>query len=286
MKIISAVGLVIFLASPASEADPAYKLIFSDEFNTDGPIDPNKWVPEVGFKRNSEDQYYRAENLSQSGGNLAITAKREQFPNPQYKQGSSDWKQNRKHASWTSGSMNTAGKFDFLYGRIECRAKVSNLPGTWPAIWTVGGGKWPSTGEIDIMENYGGNILANFAYAGGGRFNAVWDSKKTKVSSFPPGWVNDFHIWTLEWASDKAVILLDGVELNSFDPSIKNRPGSDYNPGVAPFQTFSQLLWLNLAIGGKAGGSTAALPDETHYLVDYIRVYQKADAAGTKPSGK
>jgi hypothetical protein len=34
------------------------------------------------------------------------------------------------------------------------------------------------------------------------------------------------------------------------------------------------MLWLNLALGGNAGGSTTNLPDSTVYLVDYIRVYQ------------
>ena len=71
MKAKTAVALFILLSSPVSfsetadsgfEPGVAYTLIFSDEFNTDGPIDPKKWVPEVGFKRNEEEQYYRAEN--------------------------------------------------------------------------------------------------------------------------------------------------------------------------------------------------------------------------------
>ena len=256
----------------------AYDLIFSDEFNAAGPIDLNKWTPEVGFRRNNETQYYRAENLSQAGGNLVVTAKREQFPNANYDPSSSDWRLNRQYASWTSGSITTVNSFDFLYGRIECRAKVTNLTGTWPAIWTVGGGEWPATGEIDIMENYGGKILANFAYAGNSRWTAVWDSAYVNVSSFPSGWANSYHVWELEWSPAQAAILLDGAVINTFDPATKNLAGSYAYPGQAPFQTFGQLLWLNLAIGG-AGGSTTALPDETVYLVDYIRVYQGKVAA-------
>ena len=251
-----------------------YELIFSDEFNTDGPIDTTKWTPEVGFMRNYEDQYYRAENLSQAGGNLVITAKREQFLNANYDPNSSSWTQNRQYASWTSGSILTSNSFDFLYGKIVCRAKVTNLTGTWPAIWTVGGGEWPAAGEIDIMENYGGKILANFAYSGSGRWTAVWDSAYVNVSSLGSGWVNDYHIWELDWSPNLATILLDGVVMNTFDPSTKNLSGSYGYPNQAPFQQFGQMLWLNLAIGGHAGGSTAALPNETIYLVDYIRVYQ------------
>ena len=259
---------------PLPVATGDYELIFSDEFNTVGSIDLTKWKPEVGFKRNNEDQYYRAENLSQDGDHLVITAKREQFLNANYELGSSDWRKSQQYASWTSGSIQTVDSFDFLYGKIECRAKVTNLTGTWPAIWTVGGGEWPATGEIDIMENYAGKILANFATAANGRWTAAWDSASVQVSSYPAGWVDDFHTWELIWEPGSASILLDGVTLNTFTPSTLNSAGSYAHPGVAPFQTFGQLLWLNLAIGG-AGGDPSGLPNETVYLVDYIRVYQR-----------
>lgn len=274
--------------------DTDYQLIWSDEFNGNGAIDTTKWVNERGFQRNNEEQYYLPENLIQKDGNLVITGIREQYANENYNPSSSDYRKNREYANWTSGSIYTKGKFDFLYGRVECRAKITNLTGTWPAIWTVGQvageqsygdpdlftgcqtSEWPAAGEIDIMENYGGKILGNFAVAAQNRWTAKWDGRSVDVADFnDPNWVDKYHTWTLDWTEDKLRIFVDGIFVNEMNSNVANHSSAYACPGSAPFQNAPQALWLNLALGGNAGGSTANLPDSTVYLVDYIRVYQK-----------
>ena len=55
--------------------------------------------------------------------------------------------------------MVTKNKADWLYGRVEIKAKLPKGRGTWPAIWMLptdnAYGGWPNSGEIDIMEHVG-----------------------------------------------------------------------------------------------------------------------------------
>ena len=60
---------------------------------------------------------------------------------------------------YTSASVNTRGRFELRYGKLEVRAMLPTGTGTWPAIWMLGTNidraGWPACGEIDVMENVG-----------------------------------------------------------------------------------------------------------------------------------
>ena len=53
--------------------------------------------------------------------------------------------------------MNTRGKREFTYGKIEARMALPIGQGIWPAFWmlgtNIGSVGWPACGEIDIMEH-------------------------------------------------------------------------------------------------------------------------------------
>jgi hypothetical protein len=99
------------------------RLVWSDEFDRAGAPDPARWSYEVGYKRNSEIQYYTSASLANAAvkdGMLAITARKEDA---------------KSTHPVTSASLISKGKGFWKRGRIEVRAKVPSALGTWPAIW-------------------------------------------------------------------------------------------------------------------------------------------------------
>ena len=261
-------GLSLFYESASGSV-----LVWSDEFDGTGELDPALWGYETGFVRNEELQWYQEDNAVREDGFLVIEGRTEDRPNPDYIPGSSSWKTNRETIEYTASSITTEDRFEWQYGHLVVRAKVTNFMGTWPAIWTLGTEcEWPSNGEVDVMENYGGNILANFAWGTDTRWSPNWDSSHWPVEDMGEGWVDAFHIWELDWTEDAMTILLDGTILNTVDLN-DTVNGSAACAGQNPFRQPHYLL-LNLALGGSAGGSVDELSFPTRYVVDYVRWYQ------------
>ena len=226
-------------------------LVWQEEFNYNGKIDSNKWVYEI------RDQWYneelqattdRLDNVVVQDGRLRIIAKRENY--------------NGK--SFTSGRIKSNGKFDFMYGRVDIRAKLPGEKGTWPALWLLGSNyddiDWPKCGEIDIMEHAGnrlnkiqGTVHHPDVSPGSGRGGETYDYNN--VSS-------EFHIYSAVWNEKAITFLVDDKPFYIIG-----------NSCALPFN-WDFFLILNIAMGGTFGGSVPDSFVSDIMEVDYVRVYQ------------
>ena len=259
-----------FILTPGSIQSQNLRLVWSDEFDYEGRPDTNNWVFEHGFIRNEEDQWYQEENAWCEEGMLIIEARQETKPNSWYQPDSEHWSRQRTHANYTSSCIKTDGKQAWQYGRFEMRARIDIRPGLWPAFWTLGTeGEWPSGGECDIMEYFRGMLLANFAWASQNRYSPVWDDARWPIADFGENWADEFHVWRMDWDSNRMAIYVDDFLLNEVNLS----ETINHSDGRNPFRHPHYIL-LNLAIGGTNGGDPSITEFPARYEIDYVRVYQ------------
>ena len=247
-----------------------WKLVWSDEFNVEGPPDPLKWNLDTGFLRNEELQYYtaRPENVRVEDGKLWLVAHKETIRNRGFNAEAKSWRWNREFGEYTSANLTTKGRFSWTYGRMEVRAKLPEGGGVWPAIWTMGNAPgWPACGEIDLMEYIGAepDILHS-----GIHFK---DSKTGKRRNISDKWPvtaalsGDFHVYALERTAERIDFYLDDHLVQSI--AVDEVGKGEDNPFRKP-----HYLLLNLAMGGWGGEVDDALFPQ-RYVIDYVRFFTR-----------
>ncbi len=171
---------------------------------------------------------------------------------------------NGKAKTWpySSGQVNTYGKFSMTHGVLEIRAQVPAGLGTWPAFWSLpANSSWPP--EVDVMEVYGvepGTVDMSYHW-GTERTPREKDSETT----LPGGhaFSSHFHVFGCAITEKAITWYLDGVEQWSFTSTSE----------IA--QLVPLYLVCNLAIGGS-GGDPDDTPMPVQYVVDYIRAWKAA----------
>ncbi len=243
-----------------------WEIVWSDEFDYSGLPDSNKWSYNVGDWGwgNNELQYYthkKLENARVEEGYLVIEAHKISG-----------------QEAWTSARLTTQGKAAFTYGKIEFKAKVPTMRGTWAAGWTLGESyrdelSWPYCGEIDILECVGYEIddaTGNGRNHASCHTRAFYFKQNNQITASTP--VNnmnaDWHTYSVEWYPDSVIALVDDIHYYTYDKTANELEWPFNNP---------QAIILNLAIGGGWGGAQGLDPElgSQQFLVDYVRVYQR-----------
>ncbi|MCQ2389322.1 MAG: DUF4874 domain-containing protein [Kiritimatiellae bacterium] len=245
-------------APPAEPQDDGWKLVWHDEFDGD-KLDETKWSRIPGNKDGKVSDWNRHTStrpdlVEVKDGVLALV-------------GVANADTNADPRACLQGQIWSRGKYAFLRGKIEIRAKFDNQQGAWPAFWMLPEkGKWPDGGEIDIIERLNGD---NFVYQ---TCHSAWTHTMKrgreprqggKAVITPDAW----NVYGLEWYDDALVWTVNGVETFRY-------PRTDADPLQWPFTTPYYVL-LDQQLGGNWVGEVdlKTLPARTY--VDYVRVYEK-----------
>jgi beta-glucanase (GH16 family) len=223
---------------------PGYKLVFNDEF-VGTKFDRKRWATSLPWGNTNRDelQYYTPSALTQRNGLLYITASKQAMGGKPY----------------TSGVISTARRFHLTYGYTEMRAQVPAGTGLWSAFWLASPDA-NSNEEADILEVLGSDPSKGYAVL---HYGTPAEKRKYLGTYRDPDFSTGFHVIALDWEPDHMIWYVDGVERYRVTANV---PSS------------RMYLLANLAVGGPK--SWASSPNRytqfpAHYVIDYIRVYQR-----------
>ncbi|PIN51460.1 beta-galactosidase [Trueperella pyogenes] len=262
--------------APKSKYDT---LVWADEFN-EPKIDESKWNiidgmanhgaiynrGAVGIKKGLEgdkDNGYLAINSKNHGTKEALKEAVGWDPYP-------GQPLNDKQ-TWSSGRLESKNKYSFKHGRMAVRAKVNDSQGIWPAIWMLA---QDETGhdEIDVLEYLGQEPWTAYMTNHFG----VWGYDKgsdSRNASIYEAWSQKFHIYEVEWSPEKITWFIDGKERFTTKRDCAESCDSLHSLPMFPIlETQVGDGWV-----GPVDTTKRWTKQDSDFLVDWVRVYQKAD---------
>ncbi len=240
----------------AEKGNGKWKLAWEDEFKGKA-IDTNKW----GFipRGNSEWNKYMSDNPSLyefKDGNLII-------------RGIENTVAPDDTASLLTGGVYTKDLKTFGYGRLEIRAKLKPSIGAWPAFWMLPQSepKWPSGGEIDILERLSHDkfiyqtVHSDYTQTLGIKDNPPASS----IVGMNP---NNYNVYALEKYPDSLVFYINETKTKNY-PRIETE-----QDGQFPFGDEEFYLMLNMQLGGSWVGSVNLKELPAEIYIDWVRFYE------------
>ena len=221
-----------------------------DEF--DGPVlDAEKWTPSLWYWKGRPPALFNPANVTQQNGCLRLTMRRQTLP---------AMADEKDYHDYTSAVVISTQRYG--YGYYEVRAKPMPSGGS-SSFWFHGTGIPGLTTEIDVFElgalakgferKYNMNVHierrdTGAKYSDGG----LWEA--------PFRFVDDFHVFGLDWTKDELVYYVDGVVVRR----IANR--DCHSPMLILFDSETMPDWFGM-------------PDDkdlpSTFEVDYLRAWRR-----------
>jgi len=299
LLLLIAAGFVLVLAlgcgtTPTQTA--RWTLLWNDEFT--GPagagVNTANWLYDTGTGYGCAGcpahwGTGEVETMSNSTANVALDGAGHLAITP-IRDGKGNWTSGRIETRRTDFAAPVGGELAVEISLQQPNVTGATAAGYWPAAWMLGSAfrghylKWPSIGEIDVMEDVNG-LSSEFATLHCGTYPGGKCNEPGGISSGQracSGCQTTFHTYRMEY--DRSVSpeqirwYLDGV--NVFTVSASQVDATTW----ANATQHGFFVILDVAMGGGfpaafGGGPTAATASGVPLLVDYVRVYTAAGRA-------
>jgi len=245
-----------------------WECTFVDDFNG-ATIDTGKWLAQstsLSGVTNGTSCYIgnKPEVISLADGTLKLSAIHLDAPFT-CKSPYGDFSTDR-----ASATLTTKGRFSQILGRFAFRAKfpTTRVQGAHPALWLFPDGqrygRWPLSGEIDVVEWY--SALPEKVYPSVHYVDGLNDVHSGQNGTFAD--VSDWHTYVVEWNADTMRFIYDGDliwehQWAALAPLIGTQPFDQ------PFNAVVTQAW-----GGLWNAPTDATPDRVTTTVDWVRVWK------------
>lgn len=209
-----------------------------------------------------------------------------------------------------SGGLSTSQDMAYRYGYIEMRAKISYMQGVWMSFWLRGSDDYynePNVGKphrISVGSSAEADIFEIFSSADTATPNIhLWswsnetmtatdeaynsEGRQSNVKTFADAanLSEEYHVYGFEWTPTYMTMYVDGEACMTYD--ITEHWSES---GTLSVQAFQNPMHVILGSGLFTEDVSWATPDllpenpetfTTHYIVDYVRLYQKPDVSGS-----
>ncbi|MFB9900297.1 family 16 glycosylhydrolase [Cerasicoccus arenae] len=250
---------------PPVEGD--WTVTFNEEFDGN-EIDLTRWnvyTPNYWDKRS----HFSKDNVIVGDGVCRLRFEKKKGPHADSPEG--------KVTDYATGFIDTYGKWVQRYGYFEARMKLPEAPGLWPAFWLMpdrgldAGPQWKRQDsgnkgmEFDIMEFLSGWGVYRYNIAmhwnGYGKDHQQTGSTTIYFEPDAEGYITAGLLWT----PGEAVFYANGEVVARWE-----------SPRISSVE--SDMMFTHVSGGWDNNGiDDAQLPCD--FVIDYVRVWQRADLA-------